>query len=102
MQIVIDIPETLAGACSWHKNGQCDLINIEVDMLAEAIVNGTPLPKGCGMWVEKRPGVYKCSECGAERYFGMTVNKPTPMEQEYFYCPNCGAKMGGDTDGTDS
>ena len=32
---------------------------------------------------------YYCSECGTER----------PVVPPYTYCPNCGAKMDGDSDG---
>ncbi len=32
---------------------------------------------------------YRCSECGREFY----LEGGTPQENEYNYCPNCGAKM---------
>lgn len=38
---------------------------------------------------------YQCSECGLSFYL---ADGGTPKENEYHYCPNCGAKMdGGDT-----
>ena len=33
---------------------------------------------------------YRCSECGREFYL---ADCSTPQENEYNYCPNCGAKM---------
>ena len=40
---------------------------------------------------------YQCSECGLSFYL---ADGGTPKENEYRYCPNCGAKMDkGGTDG---
>ena len=33
---------------------------------------------------------YQCSECGLSFYL---ADGGTPKENEYHYCPNCGAKM---------
>ena len=35
---------------------------------------------------------YQCSECGLSFYL---ADGGTPKENEYHYCPNCGAKMDG-------
>ena len=64
-----------------------DLIN-KVDDLPPV----TPQrPKG--EWVEEKGeyGVWSCSEC--KNLFILT--KGTPMDNEYHYCPNCGAEMEG-------
>lgn len=34
---------------------------------------------------------YECSECGLAFYL---ADGGTPQENQYNYCPNCGAKMG--------
>lgn len=46
-----------------------------------------------GRW-EKRDDLfldtlYRCSVCGEEFY----LENGTPQENQYYYCPNCGAKM---------
>lgn len=33
--------------------------------------------------------LYRCSVCGEEFY----IENGTPQENQYYYCPNCGAKM---------
>lgn len=38
--------------------------------------------------------LYRCSVCGEEFY----LENGTPQENQYYYCPNCGAKMDGDAD----
>ena len=38
---------------------------------------------------------YRCSECGREFYL---ADCSTPQENEYNYCPNCGAKMDEEVD----
>lgn len=49
-------------------------------------------PLRIGKWIEAgEPFVntYECSNCG--RWF--TLDYGTPKENNYSYCPNCGAKM---------
>lgn len=36
--------------------------------------------------------LYRCSVCGEEFY----LIDGTPRENQYYYCPNCGARMDGD------
>ena len=38
---------------------------------------------------------YECSECGLKFYL---VDGGTPKENSYNYCPNCGARMDGESD----
>ena len=38
--------------------------------------------------------IYKCSVCGK----CFVLETGTPQENEYNYCPNCGAKMDGEED----
>lgn len=39
--------------------------------------------------------LYRCSECGAE----FVLIDGTPKDNDYWFCPHCGARMDGDTDG---
>ena len=48
MKLVVDLPDNMVKMCGWHKEGICELTDLEVNMLAEAIDNGKPLPKGHG------------------------------------------------------
>lgn len=40
-------------------------------------------------------GMYYCSACKDERYFGDEVNTSEEAEKYCHYCPNCGARMDG-------
>ena len=48
-----------------------------------------------GEWIEQDwdDGVYKCSACGEEWCF----MEGTPENNYTNYCPNCGARMDGET-----
>lgn len=46
-----------------------------------------------GEWICLYDGNYKCSECG--EWYSVDV---TPIEAGMFYCPNCGADVGGERD----
>lgn len=37
--------------------------------------------------------LYRCSVCGEEFY----LENGTPQENQYYYCPNCGARMDGES-----
>ena len=52
MQIVIDIPDNMKVMCEWHTEGICDLAIPEINILANAIANGTVLPKRHGRLVD--------------------------------------------------
>ena len=49
-----------------------------------------------GMWIELDrflvDVVYRCSACGED----FVIVEGTPAENSWNYCPNCGAKMGGE------
>lgn len=38
--------------------------------------------------------LYRCSVCGEEFY----IENGTPQENQYCYCPNCGARLDGEED----
>lgn len=52
MKLVVDLPDNMVKMCGWHKEGICELTDLEVNMLAEAIDNGKPLPSGCGKLID--------------------------------------------------
>ena len=52
-----------------------------------------------GKWIEEDDGwdgvFWRCSECNEPFY----LVDGTPVDNEYHYCPNCGADMRGERDG---
>lgn len=52
IEVVIKIPESMKEMCKWHRDGVCELVNIKIDILAEAIMNGIVLPKGHGRLID--------------------------------------------------
>ena len=44
MKLIIDIPDDMQEVCKWHIDGIGELTNIEIEILAEAVVNGVGLP----------------------------------------------------------
>ena len=52
IEVVIKIPKSMKEMCKWHRDGICDLVNIEIEILAEAIKNGTVLPKSHGRLID--------------------------------------------------
>lgn len=83
MKIVIDISDRLITKVKDHYVNP-----YEVDEICEAILDGTPLPKG--HWIQTdnyfswRLNYVECSCC--HKY----------SLEEGDYCPNCGADMRGD------
>ena len=88
MQIVIDIPETHYDYIRRYQS----MSYFGTEVVTQAIINGTILPKGYGNcqpsskghWIDREEydaDRWKCSECGR-----------TEQYQENF-CPNCGAEM---------
>ena len=51
-KMIIDVPDNMQEMCKLHKEGICDLMNIEVDILAEAVINGIVIPKGHGRLID--------------------------------------------------
>ena len=51
-----------------------------------------------GKWIEDDDGwdevIWRCSECDAV----FTLVDGTPKENEYYFCPHCGADMRGEQD----
>lgn len=106
MKLIIDIPDE---AYDWHVNGFPD--EEDAVRLLDIVKNGTPLEESedcvsrqkVGQWEweqehftkNKNWGNWHCSECREIITVCETdwakINKPI-----YKYCPNCGAKMGGE------
>lgn len=80
MKIVIDIPEKLYEA---YKGRPPMLGDAGMDMIAQSIANGTPLPKG--HYIQKGL-MWECSNCGAGTRIMKKYNIPN-------FCPCCGADM---------
>lgn len=60
------------------------------------VVNIEPVRHG--EWIsvgddDNDAGMYKCSECGAERYFGEEFLTGEEASKYCRFCPNCGANM---------
>ena len=57
------------------------------------------LKRDKGKWIEEDDGwdgvFWRCSECNEPFY----LVDGTPVDNEYHYCPNCGADMRGDQNG---
>ena len=69
----------------------------EMDAIMKAIKALAPQPK-IGQWIAQEIHNcytdFKCSECGYIYSFMHLYGEPTA---DYTYCPNCGAKMEGDS-----
>lgn len=83
MQIVIDIPEEVKHKVYAYGLSLC---SSDKEQLINAIMNGTPLPKGHWIHRTQDGGCFweECSVCHTERAF------PTK------YCPDCGTYMYAD------
>ena len=81
MRIIINIPDNMTAMCRWHKEGICELTNIEVGILVEAVINGTPLPKGHWIDINGDKSLWKCSHCGQHSCCNGN------------FCIDCGADM---------
>ena len=70
-------------------------------VIIEAIPAADVAPVRHGRWNEESPdaldgdSVYVCSVCGET----WTLIEGTPLDNNMHYCPNCGAKMDGESDG---
>lgn len=48
-----------------------------------------------GRWEWKTEDIYRCSNCGEDSHVKEVMGQP-----DWDYCPNCGAKMDGDGNGS--
>ena len=82
------------------KDESCPLhIAAEIDMNLDLMPTVDAVPVVHGRWetVEDWDGDehYQCSECKAE----YVLIDGTPEDNDYLFCPHCGAKMDGDDNG---
>lgn len=52
MKLVVELGDNTIAMCKWHRDKICDLAKPEIDIVAEAIANGIPLPKGHGRLID--------------------------------------------------
>lgn len=83
MKLLIEIPEEIMETKEYARYvGACS------GELVKALENGIEFTgRPTGEWVEELPSLYYCSRCRSEP-FG---------DKLYHYCPNCGARMKGET-----
>lgn len=88
----IDKPER-CGKCPMHNDGNdyCKLVH---DHASFVRAKGCPIQTiKTGHWIEKDgfdgDVYYDCSECGES----WATIEGTPWDNEWDYCPSCGAKM---------
>lgn len=49
-----------------------------------------------GRWVWETADIYRCTVCNTKAHVKEVMNRPA-----WDYCPNCGARMDGEADGSD-
>lgn len=64
-------------------------------VLEEPTIDADPVKRGKWKCVNDDEGIWMCSNCGNE----ISLEVGSPAEFEWFFCPYCGAKMGGKSDG---
>lgn len=73
----------------WDHGYNCGIERAESEIECAPTVDVVPVRPG--KWIrENNYGIWKCSECGCK------VNRTNPLKGNiwnYYYCPNCGAKM---------
>jgi adenylate kinase family enzyme len=89
MKLVICLPDNMVKMCGWHKEGICELTDFEVNMLAEAIDNGKPLPKEHGRMIDadellskERPNGISDDVWEESHIYKMLTNAPTIIEAD--------------------
>lgn len=86
-KIVIDLPDNMQDMCRWHTDGIAALTNLEINILVEAVKNGTEVKYG--KWISSTVHdsmLDQCSICGFDTGCGV-----------FKYCPMCGSIMRGDS-----
>lgn len=93
MKLIIDIPEkTNAHIRSDYGHGYMALREDDKGILCYSIYHGTPYEeRPHGEWIptDEIGSVVRCSRCSFRTCADVA-------EEEYNFCPNCGARMGGE------
>lgn len=71
--------------------GSCFSLD-ELEMCGEIYVDAVEVVHGRLEWITE--DVYRCTNCGATNHVKEVMGLP-----DWNYCPNCGAKMDGVSDG---
>lgn len=66
-----------------------EIKDLDVIRVMLALPSADVAPVRHGRWEDYEENTWQCSECGELFY----LEDGTPQENEYRYCPNCGAKM---------
>lgn len=85
MKMIIEIPDNMVDMCKWHKDGICELTNIEIDILAEAVVTGTPFSKINNKAIRSLEAWGKVKEEIQEKINQEIYSDGTPSEYAYCY-----------------
>lgn len=91
------LPE--ADSLEWYEQAKPEEVKNLVDELYSIVldvnrIDAQPVKRGKWKCVNDDEGIWMCSNCGNE----ISLEAGSPAEFEWFSCPYCGAKMGGDAD----
>ena len=76
-----------------YKHGVVTGLNMACDIV-EALSSADVAPVRHGLWECGEENSWWCSVCD----MGFDLLNGTPSENLYYYCPNCGARMDGESD----
>lgn len=81
----------------WDESGQHTANEVESILTSLPSVVAQPVRHGHWETIEGWDGdeLYRCSECGAE----FVLIDGTPKDNDYWFCPHCGADMRGEQNG---
>lgn len=97
MRKLIDKQDTIEALIKTRGFGKRALDVLEA--MPEVLIDAAP--EKCGKWKHwedtwEGDDTFECSVCGA----AFSLIDGTPEENDYYYCPHCGARMEGVENGT--
>lgn len=93
MKDLIDRQALLRWFDNWYDHDEFSVGYITGIIGEQPPVDAQPVRHGHWDTVEDWDDLhYQCSECGAE----FVLIDGTPQDNDYLYCPSCGARMDGD------
>lgn len=103
MDDIISRKKLLRHLSDWQMGeaGRSEAVYTTLDNVIEAVNNMPSAERKKGRWIRhilkkaKVPWGFDCSECGTWFVIGEDT------AEGYNYCPNCGAEMRGEEDGSD-
>lgn len=95
------LPE--ADSLEWYEQAKPEEVKDLVDEMYSIVLNMNRkdaqfVKRGKWKCVNDDECIWMCSNCGNE----ISLEVGSPAEFEWFFCPYCGAKMGGDADGNEN